>query len=100
MGGPSGYNDITVSVILSCPFRFLDPGFIELGRSTDEYSMLSLYAFSNDTRAASMRLRSVSSNVCQFASRFALSLGGAMNEIAVELSRLRLSGSMANMTLR
>ena len=62
--------------------------------------MLALYAFSSDTRAASIRVRSVSSNVCQSAVWFASSLGGVMNEMAVELSKLRLSGSMANMTLR
>ena len=58
--------------------------------------MLSLYAFFNDVRAVAMRLRSSRSNVCQL---FFSSPEEVMNEIAVALSRLRLSGSMANITL-
>jgi hypothetical protein len=38
---------------------------VRLGVSTEERSMLSLYAFSRDVSAVSMRLRSLSSNVCQ-----------------------------------
>lgn len=75
-------------------------GTILLRTSDEERSTLSLYAFSSDLSATLMRSRLCSSNVCQFGVRFSSSLEDVTNEIAVELSRLRLSGSMAKITLR